>query len=50
MNTQFWWGNVLRTAHLGDPRRGWEDNVKIYRREIGSEKRKWTEVAEDRVQ
>jgi hypothetical protein len=35
---------------LGRPRRRWEDNIKIYLREIGFDGANWIRVAQDRVQ
>jgi hypothetical protein len=35
---------------LGRPRRRWEDNIKMYLREIGIDVANWIQVAQDRVQ
>jgi hypothetical protein len=35
---------------LGRPRRRWEDNIKIYFREIGIDGANWIQLAQDRVQ
>jgi hypothetical protein len=35
---------------LGRPKRRWEDNIKIYLREIGIDGANWIQLAEDRVQ
>jgi hypothetical protein len=35
---------------LGRPRRRWEDNIKLYLREIGIEGANWIRLAQDRVQ
>jgi hypothetical protein len=35
---------------LGRPRRRWEDNIKIYLREIGMDGADWIRLAQDRVQ
>jgi hypothetical protein len=35
---------------LGRPRRKWEDNIKIYLREIGIDEANWIRMAQDRVQ
>jgi hypothetical protein len=34
---------------LGRPRRRWDDNIKIYLREIGIDRRNWVRLAQDRV-
>ena len=35
---------------LGWPRRRWEDNSKMYLKEVGCDARKWMDIAEDRDQ
>ena len=35
MQTGFWWGNLRERDHLGDPRRRWEDNIKMDLQEVG---------------
>jgi hypothetical protein len=35
---------------LGRPRRWWEDNIKMYLREIGIDGANWIRLAQDRVQ
>jgi hypothetical protein len=35
---------------LGIPRRRWEDNIKLYLREIGIDGVNWIRLAQDRVQ
>jgi hypothetical protein len=35
---------------LGRPRRRWEDNIKMDRREIGIDGANWIQLAQDRVQ
>jgi len=35
---------------LGRPRRRWEDNIKLYLREIGTDGANWIQLAQDRVQ
>ena len=35
---------------LGRPRRKWEDNIKIYLREVGCDHGDWIALAEDRNQ
>jgi hypothetical protein len=35
---------------LGRHRRRWEDNIKMYLREIGIDRENWIRLAEDRVQ
>jgi hypothetical protein len=35
---------------LGSPRRMWEDNIKLYLREIGIDEANWIRLAQDRVQ
>jgi hypothetical protein len=34
--------------HLGRPRRRWEDNIRMYLKEIGINARNWVDSAEDR--
>jgi hypothetical protein len=35
---------------LERPRRGWEDNIKMYLKEIGIDRANWIRLAQDRVQ
>jgi hypothetical protein len=35
---------------LGRPRRGWEDNIKMYLREIGGGDMDWIDLTQDRGQ
>jgi hypothetical protein len=35
---------------LGRPKRRWEDNIKMYLREIGIDGANWIQLAQDRVQ
>jgi hypothetical protein len=35
---------------LGRPRRRWEDNIKLYLREIGFDGANWIQLTQDRVQ
>jgi hypothetical protein len=35
---------------LGRPRRRWEDNIKLYLREIGIDGVNWIQLVQDRVQ
>ena len=35
---------------LGRPRRRWEDNIKMYLREVGCDPGEWIDLAEDRDQ
>jgi hypothetical protein len=35
---------------LGRPRRSWEDNIKMYHREIGWSSMEWIHVTQDRNQ
>jgi len=30
-----WWGNLKERDHLGDPRRRWEDNIKMDLQNVG---------------
>ena len=34
MCTRFWWGNLRERDHWGDPRRRWEDNIKMDLQEV----------------
>jgi hypothetical protein len=34
----------------GRPRRWWEDNIKLYHREIGINGANWIQIAQDKVQ
>jgi hypothetical protein len=44
----FWWGNLRGKGHWGDPRRRWEDNIKMYLQEVGCGGMDWIELAENR--
>ena len=33
---------------LGRPRRGWEDNIRMYLKEIGVDTRNWVDLAQDK--
>ena len=46
--TGFWWGNLRERDHLGRPRRRWEDNIKMYLKEVGGGCGDWMELAQDR--
>jgi len=46
--TDFWWGNLRERDHWGDPRRRWEDNIKIDLKEVGCGGMDWIELAQDR--
>jgi hypothetical protein len=35
---------------LGSPRRRWEDNIKLYLRDVGIDEANWIRLAQDRVQ
>ena len=41
-------GKPERNRPLGRPRRKWEDNIKMYLQEVGSEDMEWMELAQDR--
>jgi hypothetical protein len=43
-------GRPERKRPLGRPRRRWEDNIKIDRRDIGINGKKWIQLAQYRVQ
>jgi hypothetical protein len=43
-------GNLEGEKPLGRPRRRWEDNTRMYLREIGWEVMDWMQLAEDRDQ
>ena len=51
-----WAGNVARMEEgkptgrrpLGRPRRRWEDNIRIYFKEIGANRRNWVDSAQER--
>ena len=57
----FWWGNLGKGYHLGDPgkpgekiplgrpRLRWEDNIKMELQEVGCGAMDCTELAQDRV-
>ena len=41
-----YYSNLLRP--LGRPRRRWEDNIRVYLKEIGIKKRNWGDSTQDR--
>jgi hypothetical protein len=43
-------GRPERKRPLRRPRRRWEDNIKLDRREIGIDRAEWTQLAQVRVQ
>jgi hypothetical protein len=43
-------GRPEEKTPLGRPRRRWEDNIKIYLREIGIDEANWIRLVQDRVQ
>ena len=45
--TGFWWGNLRERDHWGDPRRRWEDNIKMDLQEVGGGCGDWMELAQD---
>jgi hypothetical protein len=47
--TGFWFGGP-KLRPLGRPRRRWEDNIKMYLREIGIDEANWIHLAQVRVQ
>ena len=46
--TRFWWGNLRERGHWGDPRRRWEDYIKIDLEEVERGCGDWMELAQDR--
>ena len=42
-------GKPTGKRSLGRPRRRWEDNVRVDRREIGVNTRNWVDSAQDRI-
>jgi hypothetical protein len=48
--TQFWLENLGRDRPLGRPRRRWEDNTRMDRREIRLKVVDWIRLAQDRDQ
>jgi hypothetical protein len=47
--TGFWLGSP-KVRELGRPRHSWEDNIKMDRREIGTDEANWLRLAPDKVQ
>jgi hypothetical protein len=47
VHTTFWPGG-LKGGPLGRPRRRWEDNIKMYLREIGFGDVDWIRLAQDK--
>ena len=46
--TGFWWENLRERDHLGDPRRRWDDNIKMNLQEMGCDGMDWIELSQDR--
>jgi hypothetical protein len=44
----FWWGSLRERDHWGDPRRTWEDNIKMDLEEVGGVYGDRMERAQDR--
>jgi hypothetical protein len=44
----FWWGNLRERDHWGDPRRRWEDNIRMDLQEVGCGGMDWIGLAQDR--
>jgi hypothetical protein len=49
MFTGFWLGGPNVKRPLGRPRRRWDENIKMYLREIGINGANWIRLAQDRV-
>jgi hypothetical protein len=47
--TEFWFGGQKGRDHWEDPRRRWEDNMKMDLREMGIDGANWIRLAQDRV-
>jgi len=47
-STGFGWGNLRERNHCGDPRRRWEDNIKMDLQEVGCLDVDWIGLAQDR--
>jgi hypothetical protein len=43
-----WWGNLRERVHLGNPRRRWDDNIKINLQEMACGDTDWIDLAQDR--
>jgi len=43
-----WWGNLKERDHLGDPRRRWEDNIKMDLQKVGYGDMDWFGLHQDR--
>jgi hypothetical protein len=50
MSAGFWWGKTKEKRPLGCYRRRWEDNIKIYLRQIGWSGMESVHLAQDRNQ
>ena len=48
MCTRFWWGKLRERNHWGDPRRRWEDNIKMDLQEVRRGCGDRMELAQDR--
>jgi hypothetical protein len=46
--TGFWWGNLRERDLWGDPRRRWEDNIRMDLQEVGCGCEDWIGLAQDR--
>ena len=42
------WGNLRERDHWGDPKRRWEDNIKMDLQEVGCGGMDWIKLAQDR--
>jgi hypothetical protein len=43
----FWWGNLRKRDHWGDPRHRWEDNIRMDLQEVGFWGMDWIGLAQD---
>jgi hypothetical protein len=46
--TGFWWGNLRERDRWGEPRRRWEDNIRMDLQEVGCGCEDWIGLAQDR--
>jgi hypothetical protein len=47
--TGFWLGGPKARDHWEEPRRSWEDNIKMDLREIGIDRENWIQLVQDTV-